>query len=194
MRYWLTATLAVAITIAGGWFVLLNQDLVSLHASPSRVLVLPLGATLLAAFLLGAAVVGLFAAAGALSRGSRTRRARRGSRVQLRAQEALERAETLAWAGERSSARAALMTAPEHVASAGKRTALLAETYLHDHAPETARSVLADAPPDAAGSPRLLELKARADEALGDRAAAIDTLERARRAAPSSPRLTRAAA
>ena len=130
MRYWLTATLAVAITIAGGWFVLLNPDPVSLHGSPSRVWVLPLGATLLAAFLLGAAVAGLFAAAGALSRGSRTRRARRRSRVQLRAQEALERAETLAWAGERSSARAALMTAPEHVASAGKRIALLAETYL----------------------------------------------------------------
>jgi thioredoxin-like negative regulator of GroEL/uncharacterized integral membrane protein len=187
MRYWLTATAAVALTIAGGWFVVLNQEAVSVHATPSDTWVVPLGAALLGAFLLGCAVVGLLTVGGAVSRRWGARRARRRVRVQTRGLEALERGRDQVQAWELSKARATLLAVPEHTVPTVERIALLAETYLRDGDPATARAVLTGAPPGTADDPRLLDLGARAAEALGDRAAAIGALERARRAAPSSP-------
>src|SRR4030095_16532324 len=68
MRYWLTAIVAAALTIAGGWFVLLNQAEVLVRVAPERFVAAPLGATLLAAFLGGAGVVALLATGGAVAR------------------------------------------------------------------------------------------------------------------------------
>src|SRR5262245_35240774 len=114
MRYWLTAIVAAALTIAGGWFVLLNQDDVLVHVAPERAVAAPLGATLLAAFLGGAGVVTLLATSGALARAWRAAGARRRARRETRARETTARARHLVWTGETSAARAELLRAPEH--------------------------------------------------------------------------------
>jgi tetratricopeptide (TPR) repeat protein len=190
MRYWLTAIVAAALTIAGGWLVLLNQAEVLVRVAPERFVAAPLGATLLAAFLGGAGVVALLATDGALSRAWRAARARRRARRDVRGREATARAGELVWTGETSAARAELLRAPEHPASEAERLALLAETHLLEGDPAAARDVLERASPATAGDPRLLDLLARTAEELGNRPAAIDALERAHRAAPGSPRLT----
>lgn len=189
MRYWLTAIVAAALTIAGGWFVLLNQGEVFVRVAPARTVAAPLGVTVLAAFALGAAVVGLLATGGALSRAWRTWGARRRARRDARGRAAIARVQDLVWTGETSAARAELMRAPEQPASEVARVALLAETHLQEDDPGGARDVLEHASPAAAGDPRLLDLLARASDDLGNRPAAIDALERAHRALPGSPRL-----
>jgi thioredoxin-like negative regulator of GroEL len=189
MRYWLTAIVAAALTIAGGWFVLLNQAEVFVRIAPARSVAAPLGASLLAAFLAGAAAVGLLAAGGALARAGRTWGARRRTRRDARGHATTARAQDLLWTGETSAARAALLRAQEHPASEASRLALLMETHLQEGDPGAARDVLERASPATAGDPRLLDLLARAAEELGNRPAAIDALERAYRAAPGSPRL-----
>ncbi len=186
MKYWLTALAAAVITIAGGWFVLLNPGEVFVRVSPTRTAAVSLGLALMAAFGVGASVVALLALGGAIGRTARARRARRQARAERRRRDSLARAGELVWAGETAAARAALLAAPERAVPDVARLALLAETYLQDGDPATARAMLEGAP----SAPRLLELLARACEELGDPPAAIDALERARRAAPTSPRLT----
>jgi thioredoxin-like negative regulator of GroEL len=189
MRYWLTAIAAAALTIAGGWFVLLNQDEVAIHVAPGRTIGAPLGVTVVAACALGAAAAGALAAGGAVSRAWRASAARRRGRREARARDAMARVEHLVWRGETSAARTELLRAPEDPRSEAARVALLAETHLREGDPSAARQVIEHASPAAAGDPRLLDLLARAAEELGHRAAAIDALERAYRAAPGSPRL-----
>jgi HemY protein len=189
MRYWLTAIVAAALTIAGGWFVLLNQAEVFVRVAPSRTVAAPLGATLLAAFALGAGAVGVLATGGAISRAGRAWGARRRARRDARGRDAIARVQDLVWTGETSAARAELLRAPEHPGSEVARVALLAETHLQEGDPGVARDVLGRASPAAAGDPRLLDLLARSAEELGNRPAAIEALERAYRAAPGSPRL-----
>ncbi len=189
MRYWLTALVAAALCIAGGWLVLLNQDDVLVHVTPTRIVAAPLGAMLLGAFVLGAAGVGLLASGGALARRWRAAAARRRARRDVRGRAALARAQDLAWTGETSAARAELLRAREQPTSDVTRVALLAETHLQEGEPEAARDVIEHAAPAIAGHPRLLDLRARADEALGNAPAALDALERAYRALPGSPRL-----
>src|SRR5262245_23103473 len=113
MRYWLTAIVAAALTIAGGWFVLLNQADVLVQVAPERAVAAPLGATLLTAFLGGAGLVALVASAGAIGRAWRAARARRRARREARGRETTARARHLVWAGETSAARAELLRAPE---------------------------------------------------------------------------------
>jgi thioredoxin-like negative regulator of GroEL len=189
MRYWLTAIAAAALTIAAGWFVLLNQGEVFVRVTPSSTIAAPLGGTLLVAFALGAAAVGVLATGGAIARGWRAWRARRGARREAREREAIARVRDLVWTGETSAARAELLRAPEHGASETARVALLAETHLQEGDAAAARELLARTPPPAASDPRLLDLLARAEENLGNRPGAIDALERAYRATPQSPRL-----
>ncbi len=189
MRYWLTAIAAAALTIAAGWFVLLNQSAVFVRVTPSRTVAAPLGATLFAAFALGAAAVGALAMGGAIARGWRGARTRRRARREARGREAIARVRDLVWTGETSAARAELLRAPEHAVSETARVALLAETHLQEGDAGAARDLLAGTPLPAAGDPRLLDLLARAEDDLGNRPGAIDALERAYRATPASPRL-----
>jgi thioredoxin-like negative regulator of GroEL len=189
MRYWLTAIAAAALTIAGGWFALLNQAEVFVRVTPSRTVVAPLGGTVLAAFALGAAAVALLATGGAMARAWHAWGARRRARRDARGRAAIARVQELVWTGETSAARAELLRAPEHPASEVARVALLAETHLQEGDPGAAQDVLERVSAAAAGDPRLLDLRARAAEELGHRPAAIEALERAYRATPGSPRL-----
>src|SRR4029453_4746552 len=174
MRYWLTAIVAAALTIAGGWFVLLNQAEGFVRVAPSRT---------------AAAPGGVLPAGGAPPAAGRGWGARRRARRDARGRDAIARVQDLVWTGETSAARAELLRAPEHPGSEVARVALLAETHLQEGDPGAARDVLGRASPAAAGDPRLLDLLARSAEELGNRPAAIEALERAYRAAPGSPRL-----
>jgi thioredoxin-like negative regulator of GroEL len=189
MRYWLTAIAAAALTIAGGWIVLLNQHEIAVRLTPAHTVGAPLGAALLAAFALGAAAAGILAAGGVASRAWRASGARRRARREARARHAMARVEHLVWRGETAAARTELLRAPGDPGSEVARLALLAETHLREGDPRSARQVIEQAPAAAASDPRLLDLLARAAEELGDRAAALGALERAYRAAPGSPRL-----
>src|SRR5262245_61218623 len=189
MRYWLTAVVAAAFTIAAGWLFLLNQSYVPVRLTPSRTLAAPLGGLLLVAFVLGALVVGALATGGAIARGWRSARARGRSRREMRRREAIARGRELVWHGETSAARAELARPAEHPALDASRVALLAETHLQEGDAESARDLLLGAAPGTGVEPRSLDLLARAAEELGDRPGAIDALERAYRAAPGSPRI-----
>src|SRR5262245_17451304 len=160
MRYWLTAIVAAALTIAGGWFVLLNQDDVFVHVAPERAVAAPLGATLLTALPGAAGLVALLTMGGAITGAWRSTRARRRARREARGRETTARARHLVWAGETSAARAELLRAPEHPDSDASRLALLAETHLLEGDAAAARDVLERASPTTAGEPRLLALLA----------------------------------
>src|SRR5262245_2105313 len=166
MRHWLTAIAAVGLTIAAGWFFLLNQGEVIVRVTPARALVAPLGGILLAAFLGGATAIGLPVLAAALARGWRTWGARRHTRREAREEATLARAQELVWTGETRAARDELLRAPRHAASEPARLALLAETHLQDGDPTAAREALERALPTVAGDPHLLDLLARAAEEL----------------------------
>jgi thioredoxin-like negative regulator of GroEL/uncharacterized integral membrane protein len=189
MRYWLTAVVAAAFTIAAGWLFLLNQSYVPVRLTPSRTLAAPLGGLLLVAFVLGALVVGALATGGAIARGWRSARARGRSRREMRRRESIARGRELVWHGETSAARAELARPAEHPALDASRVALLAETHLQEGDAESARALLLGGAPGTGVEPRSLDLLARAAEELGDRPGAIDALERAYRAAPGSPRI-----
>jgi tetratricopeptide (TPR) repeat protein len=189
MGYWLTAIAAAALTIAAGWFFLLNGGPVVVRLAPSHTIAAPLGGALLGAFLAGGAVVGLLATAGAGLRGWRAMGARRRARREARRVETLARARQLVWTGDAAKARAELLRAPEPPESDASRLALLAETHLQEGDPAAARAVLEGGLPQVWQEPRLLDLLAQAAEALGDRRAALDALERAHAALPASPRL-----
>jgi len=189
MGYWLTAIAAAALTIAAGWFFLLNGGPVIVRLAPSHTVAVPLGGALLGAFFAGGAVVGLLATAGAGLRGWRAIGARRRARREARRVETLARAHQLVWTGDAARARAELLRAPEPPDSDASRLALLAETHLQEGDPSAARAVLEGGLPQVGQDPRLLDLLAQAAEALGDRRAALDALQRAHTALPTSPRL-----
>src|SRR5262245_60737197 len=117
MRYWLTAIAAAGLTIAAGWFFLLNQGDVIVRVAPSRSLAAPLGGVLLAAFLLGALVIGIMSTGGAIARGWRGASLRRRARRDARGREAIARVRDLLWTGETSAARAELSRVPDDAAS-----------------------------------------------------------------------------
>ena len=189
MGYWLTAIAAAALTIAAGWFFLLNGGPVIVRLAPSHTVAAPLGGALLGAFFAGGAVVGLLATAGAGLRGWRAIGTRRRARRVARRVESLARAHQRVWTGDAARARAELLRAPEPPDSDASRLALLAETHLQEGDPSAARAVLEGGLPQVGQEPRLLDLLAQAAEALGDRRAALDALQRAHTALPTSPRL-----
>src|SRR4029453_5898016 len=139
MRYWLTAIVAAALTIAGGWFVLLNQAEGFVRVAPSRT---------------AAAPGGVLPAGGAPPAAGRGWGARRRARRDARGRDAIARVQDLVWTGETSAARAELLRAPEHPGSEVARVALLAETHLQEGDPGAARDVLERAAPPAAGDRR----------------------------------------
>src|SRR5262249_15361582 len=189
MRYWLTAVAAAGLTIAAGWFFLLNQSDVAVHLTPARTLSAPLGGLLLVTFVLGALVVAALATRRAGARGVRHAPARGRTPRGTRRREAIARGRDLVWRGETSAARSELARPVEHPVLDASRVALLAETHLQEGDAESARDLLLRTAPGTDVEPRSLDLLARAAEELGDRPAAIDALERAYRAAPGSPRL-----
>src|SRR5262249_4286340 len=187
MGYWLTAIAAAALTIAAGWFFLLNGGPVVVRLAPSRTIVAPLGGALLGAFFAGGAVVGLLATAGAGVRGWRAMGERRRTRREARRAATRARAPPPRWARDARRARAELLRAPEPPESDASRLALLAEAHLQEGDPAAAREVIEGGLPQVGQDPRLLDLLARAAEELGDQRAALDALERANRALPESP-------
>ncbi|MCW5893593.1 MAG: DUF1049 domain-containing protein [bacterium] len=191
MAYWLVATLAAGLAVAAGWLYLLNATPVVLTWGPERTLTLPLGAVVLAAFAVGALVVGLVALAGALARRWRAVRARRQARRAARREAATARAQELVWTGEYAQARSELLRRPDELAADRTRVGLLAEAHLHESDPAAARRVLEDAQARHEPDAHLLDLLATAAQESGDLRGAAEALERARRLRPGSPRLLR---
>ncbi len=113
------------------------------------------------------------------------RLARRQRRQQLRKEQGL----SFAWLGELDKARSALAKAlrdgPDDLAA----FLMFARTYLDEGDFRGARTVLEEGLDRRGPDPKLLLFLAEAQRGSGDAAAAIETLERARRADPASPRV-----
>lgn len=191
MTRWLVGVVALALLLLAGYLVFLNPDPVTLRLTPERAVTAPLASVLLAAFAAGGAVIGLGAGVRAGTRGIRGWRAGRRARRQAQREERAARARALAWAGEYGRARTELLRDQVATTSDADRVHLLAETYLQQGDPTSARKVLDDALVQLGLEPRLLFLLAEATERAGDLRGAADALERARAAEPTSPRLTR---
>ena len=191
MTRWLVGVLVLALLLLAGYLVSLNPDPVTLRLTPERALTAPLASILLAAFAAGGAVVGLGVGVRAGTRGFRGWRAGRRARREAQRTARAERARALIWAGDYGRARSELLRDQAATASDADRVHLLAETYLQQGDPASARKVLDDALVQVGLEPRLLSLLAEATERSGDLRGAADALERARAAAPVSPRLAR---
>ncbi|MCC6847683.1 MAG: DUF1049 domain-containing protein [Deltaproteobacteria bacterium] len=184
----LLATIATAL-IGVGWLLHLNPESVTVRLSATREWTGPLPLVLLSAFLAGAAVT--FVAS--LVRASRTAvsgwRAERLARRQRRQQVRKEQGQSFAWLGEIEKARTSLAKAlrdgPDDLAA----FLMFARTYLDASDFRGARTVLEEGLDRRGPDPKLLLFLAEAQRGSGDDAAAIETLERARRADPASPRV-----
>jgi lipopolysaccharide biosynthesis regulator YciM/uncharacterized integral membrane protein len=184
---WLLAVAALVLALGAGYIAFLNPARVTVHLTPERTVETPLAAALLAAFALGALLVGVASAVRAGARGWRSWRASRHARRVARATDSTARARRLVWAGDWAQARAELARA--HGEPDAERLALQAEVLLHEGDPVQARTLLERAVARLGDDPRLLDLLADAAERTGDRGSAAAMLERARIALPSAPRL-----
>ncbi len=190
----LTLILAtIAATLVGlGYLLHLNPDPVTLRLSPARSWQAPLPIVLLASLVLGAAMtfaVSLVRAGRSALIGWRAQRTtRRGRRQQLRKDQGLG----FAWLGELDKSRAllakALRDAPDDLAA----FLLFARTYLDQGDYRRARSILEEGIDRRGPDPKLLLFLGEARLGAGDLPGAIDTLERARRADATSPRIAAA--
>jgi len=184
----LLATIAAAL-IGVGWLLHLNPESVTVRFSATREWTGPLPLVLLSAFLAGAAVTFV----GSLVRASRTAvsgwRAERLARRQRRQQVRKEQGLSFAWLGETEKARTSLAKAlrdgPDDLAA----FLMFARTYLDEGDFRGARTVLEEGLDRRGPDPKLLLFLAEAQRGGGDDAAAIEALERARRADPASPRV-----
>lgn len=187
----LIAALVVLLAGAVGYVAWLNGDIVTVRLGPGRSLDAPLAAALLAAFGVGAAIVGVLTLLGALRRAwagfVERRRLRRAAR---RAAETT-RARDLAWSGAPDQARATILRTERGTPAERDRAEIVAETYLDEGNLAGAQELLERALDQHPGDVRLLDLLATVAERRDDPVRAIEALERARRTDPDSPRLTR---
>ena len=188
---WLLSALAVLFGVAIAYVAYLNDGDVTIRVSPNQTLTLPLTAALLASFGLGAAVVSLLSLVGALRRGWRTLHERRYARREQKRRRQTERARELVWTGKYDRARAELLRSDRGLPAELVRIELLAETYLQENNLDGARLLLQNALDRLGADPHLLDLLADVADRSDDTRLAIDAAERARRAQPDSPRLTR---
>jgi predicted Zn-dependent protease len=151
----------------------------------------PLTAALVVSFGLGVAVVTFLSLVGALRRGWRGARDRRSARREQKRVRQTERARELVWTGNYDRARAELLRSDRGLPAELVRIELLAETYLQENNLDGARLLLQNALDRLGAEPRLLDLLADVADRSNDTRLAIDAAERARRAHPDSPRLTR---
>lgn len=184
----LLATIAAAL-IGVGWLLHLNPESITVRFSETNQWTGPLPIVLLSAFLAGAAVTFV----GSLIRASQTAvsgwRAERLARRQRRQQLRKEQGQSFAWLGETDKARTSLAKAlrdgPDDLAA----FLMFARTYLDEGDFRGARTVLEEGLDRRGPDPKLLLFLAEAQRGGGDTPAAIETLERARRADPASPRV-----
>ena len=184
----LLATIAAAL-IGVGWLLHLNPESITVRFSETNQWTGPLPIVLLSAFLAGAAVTFV----GSLIRASQTAvsgwRAERLARRQRRQQVRKEQGQSFAWLGETDKARTSLAKAlrdgPDDLAA----FLMFARTYLDEGDFRGARTVLEEGLDRRGPDPKLLLFLAEAQRGGGDTSAAIETLERARRADPASPRV-----
>lgn len=187
----LLATIAAAL-IGAGYLLHLNPDAVTVRFSATNEWQGPLPLVLLAAFLTGAGVTFVVS----LLRASRTavvgwraeRTARRQRRQQLRKEQGL----AFSWLGELERARTTLAKALRDGPDDLSAFLLFARTYLEEGDHHRARTVLEEGLDRRGPDPTLLLFLAEAQRGGGDVAAAIETLERARRADAASPRVLNA--
>ncbi len=179
----------VAALIAVGYLLHLNPAPVTVHFTPTTEWQGPLPLVLLGAFLVGAGVTFL----ASLVRASRTAvtgwRAERTARRQRRQQIRKEQGLGFAWLGEHDKARTALAKALRDGPDDLSAFLMFARTYLEEGDFRGARTVLEEGLDRRGPDPKLLLFLAEAQRGSGDVAAAIETLERARRADPASPRV-----
>ncbi len=179
----------VAALVAVGYLLHLNPDPVTVHFTSTSQWQGPLPLVLFAAFLVGAGVTFL----ASLIRASRTavtdwraeRLARRHRRQQLRK----EQGQGFAWLGEVDKARTALAKALRDGPDDLSAFLMFSRTYLEDGDFRGARTILEEGLDRRGPDPKLLLFLAEAQRGTGDTPAAIETLERARRADPASPRV-----
>ena len=188
---WLIAIAALLVLVGVGWVAVFNAEPVVLHLGPVRTHTLPLAQALLVAFAAGALVVGLTAGMQAGARGLRRWQAARRAQRQSEQARAMAHARRLAWTGEHAQARAAILRGTPGLPEDAIRTALVAESYLAEDEPATARALLEQGIARFGNDVRLLDLLAQAASATGESRAAIEAIERARLAEPESPRLMR---
>jgi tetratricopeptide (TPR) repeat protein len=184
----LLATIAAAL-IGVGYLLHLNPEAVTVRFSPTTEWQGPLPLVLLTAFLAGAAVtfvVSLVRASRTAVTGWRAERiVRRQRRQQLRKEQGL----SFTWLGELAQARTALAKALRDGPDDLSAFLMFARTYLEEGDFRRARSVLEEGLDRRGPDPKLLLFLAEAQRGGGDGAAAIETLERARRTDPASPRV-----
>ena len=184
----LLATIAAAL-VGVGYLLHLNPESVTVRFTSTSEWTGPLPLVLLSAFLAGAAVTFL----ASLVRASQTAvsgwRAERVARRQRRQQVRKEEGLSFAWLGELEKARTTLAKAlrdgPDDLAA----FLMFAHTYLEEGDFRRARTVLEEGLDRRGPDPKLLLFLAEAQRGSGDATAAIETLERARRADPASPRV-----
>lgn len=184
----LLATITAAL-IGVGWLLHLNPESVTLRLSATREWTGPLPLVLLGAFLAGNAVMFVGSLARASQAAVRGWRAERLARRQRRQQVRKEQGLSFAWLGEIDKARTSLAKAlrdgPDDLAA----FLMFARTYLDEGDFRGARIVLEEGLDRRGPDPKLLLFLAEAQRGSGDPAAAIETLERARRADAVSPRV-----
>jgi len=182
------ATVALSL-IGAGYLLHLNPDPVTVRFTTTSEWQGPLPLVLLAAFLAGAAItfiVSLIRASRTAVTGWRAERlARRHHRQQLRKEQGLG----FAWLGEQEKARGTLAKALRDGPDDLSAFLLFARTYLEEGDFRRARTVLEEGLDRRGPDPKLLLFLAEAQRGGGDDGAAIETLERARRADPASPRV-----
>lgn len=187
----LVAALVVLAGAAVGWVAWLNGDVVTLRLGPGRTLEMPLAGALLAAFGAGAALVAAVALVESTRRAWLRMRERRRARRVARREAETARARALAWSGAPEQARATILRSEGGTPAERDRAELVAETYLAEGDLAGASELLASALERHPGDVRLLDLLATVAERRGEPERAIETIERARREEPDSPRLAR---
>jgi len=184
----LLASIAAAL-IGLGYLLHLNPDQVTVRFSSTSEWQGPLPLVLLSAFLAGAAVTFVVS----LIRASRIAvtgwRAERSARRQRRQQVRKEQGLAFSWLGELDQARTTLAKALRDGPDDLSAFLMFARTYLEEGDFRHARTVLEEGLDRRGSDPKLLLFLAEAQCGSGDTAAAIETLERARRADPASPRV-----
>jgi HemY protein len=184
--------IAVLVVVAGalvGYVAWLNGAPITLRLGPGRTLEMPLAAALLAAFAIGAALVGLMALVGALRRAWHRMRERRRARKVAKREAQTARARELAWTGASEQARATILRSERGDPTERDRAELVAQTYVAEGNLSGANELLIGALERHPGDVRLLDLLATVTERRDDPERAIELIDRARREDPDSPRL-----
>jgi tetratricopeptide (TPR) repeat protein len=183
----------IAATLLGlGYLLHLNPDDITLRLSSATEWRAPLPIIMFAVFMTGAVV--MFALT--LVRAGRNAfvgwRTERTTRRVRRHQNRKEQGQALAWLGELDRARATLAKALRDRPDDLTAFLMFARTHLDEHDYQRALEVLQEGLDKRGHDPKLLLFLAAAQRGLGHTAAAIETLELARRADPASPAIQRA--